>query len=59
MERTITVKGTGKVSAKPDLIVVRMDLSSRAVRYEETMSGAALAVTRLQRSKKLAFQRVI
>jgi len=50
MERTITVKGTGKVSAKPDLIVVRMDLSSRAVRYEETMSGAALAVTRLQKA---------
>ncbi|TCI30244.1 DUF541 domain-containing protein [Exiguobacterium sp. SL-10] len=50
MDRTITVKGTGKVSTKPDLIVVRMDLSSRAVRYEETMNGAALVVTRLQKA---------
>lgn len=48
MERTITVKGTGKVSAKPDLIVVRMEIASRAARYEETMNGAATAISRLQ-----------
>lgn len=50
MERTITVKGTGKVSAKPDLIVVKMELTSRSARYEETMNDAALAVTRLQKA---------
>ncbi|TCI51448.1 MULTISPECIES: SIMPL domain-containing protein [unclassified Exiguobacterium] len=49
MERTITVKGTGKVSAKPDLIVVKMELTSKAVRYEETMNEAATAVARLQK----------
>ncbi|MCC5892224.1 SIMPL domain-containing protein [Exiguobacterium sp.] len=50
MERTITVKGTGKVSVKPDLIVLRMDVTSRAVRYEETMNEAATAITRLQKA---------
>ncbi|TCI48087.1 MULTISPECIES: SIMPL domain-containing protein [unclassified Exiguobacterium] len=50
MERTITVKGTGKVSAKPDLIVVKMELTSKAVRYEETMNEAATAVARLQKA---------
>lgn len=50
MERTITVKGTGKVSAKPDLIVVRMDVTTRATRYEETMNEAATAIARLQKA---------
>lgn len=50
MDRTITVKGKGKVSAKPDLIVVKMDLTSRAARYEETMKEAAVAMNRLQKA---------
>lgn len=50
MDRTITVKGTGKVSAKPDLIVVRMDVTTRATRYEETMNEAATAIARLQKA---------
>lgn len=54
MDRTITVKGTGKVSAKPDLIVVKMELTSKAVRYEDTMNLAATAVTRLQKAIELA-----
>lgn len=50
MERTITVKGTGHVSLRPDLIVVRLDVTSKAARYEETMQQAATALARLKRA---------
>ncbi|MCT4783429.1 MULTISPECIES: SIMPL domain-containing protein [Exiguobacterium] len=60
MERTITVKGTGKVSAKPDLIVVRMEITSRAARYEVTMNGAATAISRLQNAiEKADFEKTV
>lgn len=50
MERTITVKGTGNVSSRPDLIVIHMDLVTKAPRYEETMTEAANAVAQLQKA---------
>ncbi|WP_214693782.1 MULTISPECIES: SIMPL domain-containing protein [unclassified Exiguobacterium] len=50
MERTITVKGTGNVSSRPDLIVIHMDLVTKAPRYEETMTDAANAVAQLQKA---------
>lgn len=48
MERTITIRGTGKVSLRPDLIVIQMDLVSKHLQYEETMTQAATAVAQLQ-----------
>lgn len=54
MERTITVKGTGKVSARPDYVVLTMHLQSRAMEYEKAMDGAALQIGQLQESLQTA-----
>lgn len=40
-DRTITVKGVGSVSVKPDLIVISMTLATQAREYQETMTLAA------------------
>ena len=48
MNRIITVKGIGKVSVKPDLIVITMDLESQKYDYDETMVMAAESVMALQ-----------
>jgi uncharacterized protein YggE len=39
-QRTITVKGVGSVSAKPDLIVIGMNLETTRLDYTETLSAA-------------------
>lgn len=41
MMRTITVKGIGKVSAAPDLVVLSMKLESQDMDYETAMNNAA------------------
>ena len=41
MTKTITVKGVGNVSVKPDLIVVSMKLATEDREYEKTMELAA------------------
>ena len=38
--RVITVKGTGKVSAAPDLLVIEMNLETVEAEYEITMRCA-------------------
>lgn len=48
MNRMITVKGTGKVSVKPDLIVITMNLESQQRDYDKTMELAAESVKVLQ-----------
>ncbi|NLP37563.1 MAG: SIMPL domain-containing protein [Firmicutes bacterium] len=48
MKRKLTVKGVGKISVKPDLIVVKMELSSLRPDYQETMELAAQSVKALQ-----------
>ena len=48
MNRTITVKGTGKVSVKPDLIVITFTLKSLNKIYEVAMSDAAELMKRLR-----------
>ena len=48
MNRTITIKGTGKVSVKPDLIIITMHLESHDYDYEKTMKLAAESVNILQ-----------
>jgi hypothetical protein len=44
MNRLITVKGTGNVSVKPDLIVITMNLESQQLEYDQTMQFAADSV---------------
>ena len=41
MAKKITVKGQGKVSASPDLVVLSMVLESRDLTYEKAMDNAA------------------
>ena len=57
--KTITVKGMGKVSVAPDLIVISMRLETEDKEYEKTMALAAEKIELLnkddefQRSDKL------
>jgi uncharacterized protein YggE len=58
MNRTITVKGIGKVSAKPDYIVLSMSLKAKDMDYEKMMSLAAEQLERLREAIiKVGFQR--
>lgn len=41
MSRTITVKGIGRVTAKPDTVILSLSLESRAMDYEKAMEIAA------------------
>lgn len=41
MPRTITVKGIGRVSAKPDTIVISMTLAVQKTEYEDAMNESA------------------
>ena len=47
MARTITVKGIGKVSAKPDYIVISLNLESRHADYGKAMELAADSIQNL------------
>lgn len=42
--KTITVKGIGKVSAKPDFVVLSMELESQNKNYESAMNLAAESI---------------
>ena len=48
MERTITVKGTGSVSVKPDLTVITLSLESVRKDYDTAMEQAAQKLEALQ-----------
>ena len=48
MMRTITVKGTGCVSAKPDYIILSMVIESKHRDYSKAMEGASLRIGQLQ-----------
>lgn len=50
MNRIITVKGTGNVKVKPDLIVITLSLESLHLDYSKTMKLAAEAVEELQKA---------
>lgn len=54
MTRMITVKGTGNVSAKPDLIVITATLESHRYDYDETMELAAKSIADLQTAIQIA-----
>ena len=46
--RTITVKGTGNVSAKPDYIILTLNIEALSETYDRAMSEAAERIERLQ-----------
>ena len=54
MNRIITLKGTGNISVKPDLIIITMDLESHKYDYEKTMELAAESVSILQNAIETA-----
>lgn len=47
MNRTITITGVGKVSVKPDLIVITMGLETIDYEYEKMMQLATTAISKL------------
>ena len=48
MAKTITVKGVGKATVKPDQVEIRMTLSTKDKVYEKSMSMAAEQIDRLK-----------
>ncbi len=50
MSRTITVKGIGKASARPDLVVLSMNLESINKDYEKAMETAAENINLLSKT---------
>ncbi len=47
MAGTITVKGIGKVSVKPDYVVLSMTLKSEDINYDKAMEIAATSISQL------------
>lgn len=54
MSRTITVKGIGKASAKPDFVVVSMTIESKDAVYDRAMDLASEHIRRLRESVEAA-----
>lgn len=48
MSKTITVKGVGSVSAKPDYVTISMTIETVNTRYDEAMEEAAGRIERLK-----------
>ena len=46
--RTITVKGTGNVSARPDYIILSLNIETLSKTYDRAMSEATERIERLQ-----------
>ena len=57
MERTITVRGVGNISAKPDFIVIEMEIRGQSKNYSEALADASSAVEAVRNSKG-TYQRV-
>lgn len=58
MDRTITVRGTGRVSVEPDLSVLRMSIRSLDRKYEKAMDAAAVQIASLQTAlEQLGFRK--
>jgi uncharacterized protein YggE len=58
MEKTITVKGTGKATAKPDLVVLSMNLESRDREYKKAMDMASDNIGHLNKTlEKAGFEK--
>lgn len=58
MQRTITVKGIGNVSAAPDYVVISMSLEAQSMNYDETLELAAKKIEYLNSSlEKIGFEK--
>ncbi len=58
MSRTITVKGMGKVTAAPDLVVISMNLEAREKEYEKALALAAEKIEALNAAlEKIGFEK--
>lgn len=58
MTKTITVKGVGNVSVKPDLIVVSMKLATEDREYDKTMELAAQRISLINDSlEEIGFEK--
>lgn len=58
MERTITVKGTGKVSVAPDLIAVSLTIKSLDKDYEKSMKNASDKLAALEETlEEIGFEK--
>lgn len=56
--KTITVKGVGSVSVKPDFIVLSLSLESKATEYEAAMKLAATKIADLNKSlEQIGFEK--
>lgn len=56
--KTITIKGTGRISVKPDLIVVAIRLETEDKEYDKTMETAAKRIDVLNKSlEELGFEK--
>lgn len=47
MNKTVTVKGSGKASARPDTVVISMELESRNREYDAAMNAASTNIAEL------------
>lgn len=54
MERTITVNGVGKMSVKPDYVVISMTIEAKDKKYDEAMKMLSDKIERMQASIKAA-----
>ena len=52
MERTLRVTGTGKISLKPDLTIIRLDFKKVKPTYEETLEASAKDLTIVRNALK-------
>ena len=52
--KTITVKGVGAVSVKPDLIVLGLKITTKDYEYDSTMKVAAERIDALNKSLEAA-----
>lgn len=58
MERTITVKGVGSVSAKPNYIVLTLSIEEKDKSYEKAMDGAAKKIDLLEAAaQRIGFEK--
>lgn len=58
MQRTITVKGIGNVSAAPDYVVISMSLEAQSMNYDETLELAAKKIEYLNSSlEEIGFEK--
>ena len=48
MSRFITVKGVGKYSSKPDVIILTLSLTAQKMKYEDSMGLAQTQITQLR-----------